>query len=253
MPALDSNKHGESWSEDEVGLVQEAPSGFRQGGKPTVCTRQRKIILAAFVGVFLLALLIFSFSSGDPAIEVHDATRPPAPAAFHPGDKFRVAFNVQLEPDKSGQFVVEVYPEWAPRGAKQFLLLAENQFWSQNRIFRVALDSQTGERFVSQFGISGDPALNSKYEKLTIEDDPAKESNVRGTVVFAATKSPNSRSTQIFINNKDNTFLDPDFPPVGRVILGMDVVDSFKQVDPDNFQQSRYENEGNDYPDSFGW
>jgi peptidyl-prolyl cis-trans isomerase A (cyclophilin A) len=59
-------------------------------------------------------------------------------------------------------------------------------------------------------------------------DDPAKKSNTRGHVTFAKTGAPNSRSTQIFINFKDNSFLDRQgFSPFGVVMGdGMKVVDS---------------------------
>ncbi len=52
------------------------------------------------------------------------------------------------------------------------------------------------------------------------------QSNKRGFVTFAKTQAPNSRSTQVFINFKDNSFLDPQvFAPFGQVVTGMDVVD----------------------------
>ena len=54
-------------------------------------------------------------------------------------------------------------------------------------------------------------------------DDPVIESNVRGRVSFARA-GPNSRTTQVFINLKDNTSLDDRFIPFGEVVEGMDVV-----------------------------
>ena len=55
-----------------------------------------------------------------------------------------------------------------------------------------------------------------------------KESNKRGFLTYAKTNAPNTRSTQLFINLKDNPNLDAQgFAPFGRIIEGMDVVDSF--------------------------
>ena len=61
----------------------------------------------------------------------------------------------------------------------------------------------------------------------TIPDDPRKESNVRGTVAFAF-KDRNGRSTQVFINLRDNsaTHDKEPFVPIAKVIEGMDVIES---------------------------
>jgi peptidyl-prolyl cis-trans isomerase A (cyclophilin A) len=101
--------------------------------------------------------------------------------------------------------------------------LTENKFFGGCRMFRVL------PGFVSQFGINGDPEVQSKWRSSSIPDDPVKVSNSRGTVVFA-TAGPNTRTTQIFFNTgeKGNAFLDKQgFSPFGQVIEGMDVVDKF--------------------------
>jgi len=80
--------------------------------------------------------------------------------------------------------------------------------------------------FMAQVGINGTPAIQSNWRNATIQDDPVKQSNKRGFVTFAKSGAPNSRSTQIFINFKDNSTLDKSgFAPFGQVTSGMDVVD----------------------------
>ena len=60
---------------------------------------------------------------------------------------------------------------------------------------------------------------------------PVKGSNTRGKITFAKTGMPNSRSTQFFINFKDNANLDGmGFAPFGEVVEGMDVVDAIYKV-----------------------
>jgi peptidyl-prolyl cis-trans isomerase A (cyclophilin A) len=130
--------------------------------------------------------------------------------------------NLGGEEGKTGTFKVQTAPEWAPRGVARFEELTDVGFWSNCRFFRVL------PGFVAQFGINGDPAVQRKWRESAIPDDPVKATNERGTVVFA-TAGPNTRTTQLFINTREqgNAFLDNQgFSPIGRVIDGMEVVDA---------------------------
>jgi peptidyl-prolyl cis-trans isomerase A (cyclophilin A) len=129
---------------------------------------------------------------------------------------YKVAFDTS-----KGKIVIEVHRDWAPNGADHFHQLVQEKFYDEARFFRVIED------FMVQFGMNGDPAVNSKWKEQTIQDDPVKQSNKRGFVTYAQTGAPNSRSTQLFINFGDNSFLDKQrFAPIGQVVEGMDVVDS---------------------------
>ena len=126
---------------------------------------------------------------------------------------------VKLETTE-GDVLIEVHPEWAPKGAERFLTLVENGFYDGVKFFRNV------EGFMVQVGINGDPELHAKWKDNNIPDDPVKVSNKPGYVTFA-TSGPNSRSTQFFINFGDNGFLDGQgFSPFGRVVEGMEVVRS---------------------------
>ena len=81
--------------------------------------------------------------------------------------------------------------------------LVGNGFFDGCRVFRVL------PGFIAQFGINGNPTVQSKWRSASIPDDPVRVSNDRGTVVFA-TAGPNTRTSQIFINTnaQGNSFLD---------------------------------------------
>jgi len=130
--------------------------------------------------------------------------------------------NLDGEVGKSGKVVIQLRPDWAPKGAARFEELTEKKFWDGCRIFRVL------PGFVSQFGINGDTATQGYWRSKSLQDDPVKVSNTRGTVVYA-TSGANTRTTQIFVNTGDrNSFLDKQgFSPFGEVIEGMDIVDRF--------------------------
>ena len=150
------------------------------------------------------------------------------------------SFQVVMETSQ-GKVVIEVIPEWAPLGAARFRELVEDGFFDGCRFFRVV------PNFVVQFGINGDPAVHSKWDKK-ISDDPVTQSNKRGTLTFA-TSGPNTRTSQLFINLKDNSgSLDGrGFSPFGRIVSGMEAVDKITSEYGERPQQSSIEQQGNVY------
>jgi peptidyl-prolyl cis-trans isomerase A (cyclophilin A) len=128
-------------------------------------------------------------------------------------------FNARFETSK-GVILIEVHRDWAPNGVDRFYNLVRAGYYDQVRFHRVIK-----ERW-AQFGVNGDPKVSNVWRTKTIDDDPRRESNVRGTIAYAFA-TPNGRTTQVFINLKDNsaTHDAEPFAPFGRVIEGMDVVD----------------------------
>lgn len=142
-------------------------------------------------------------------------SQPSAPAVLETPASYRVQFETS-----KGNFTVQVDRSQAPNGADRLYRLVSEGYYDEVRFFRVIAG------FMAQFGISGDPAANTRWRSQPIQDDPVVGSNTRGTLTFAMTAQPNSRTTQVFINLVDNVNLDRSgFAPVGRVVEGMDVVD----------------------------
>jgi peptidyl-prolyl cis-trans isomerase A (cyclophilin A) len=151
-------------------------------------------------------------------------------------DKFQAKFDTS-----KGEFIVEVTRSWAPNGADRFYNLVKNGFYDNCRFFRVV------ENFMVQFGINGDPKVSAVWRAAQFKDDPANQSNKRGYITFA-TAGPNTRTTQLFINFKDNSFLDSQgFTPFGKVTKGMNVVDSINKEYGEKPNQGNIQMQGNAY------
>jgi peptidylprolyl isomerase len=97
----------------------------------------------------------------------------------------------------------------------------------QNLTEHGVFDGTIFHRVVHNFVIQGGDASVKGIDVPTIPDElPNKHSNIRGSVAMAKTSEPNSATSQFYINLKDNTRLDTNYSVFGRVITGMDVVDT---------------------------
>lgn len=155
-------------------------------------------------------------------------------------DTAPAVYRAKFETSK-GDFTVEVTRAWAPLGADRFYNLVKDGFYDDARFFRVI------QGFMAQFGINGDPQVSARWRTARIQDDPVKQSNTRGMVTFAM-GGPNTRTTQLFINFGGNSRLDSQgFPPFGRVVQGMDVVDKINSEYGETPNQGMIQQQGNAY------
>jgi peptidyl-prolyl cis-trans isomerase A (cyclophilin A) len=158
------------------------------------------------------------------------------PPVEHAPDHFTVDFDTS-----AGPFVVSVDTKDAPVGAERFYALVKANYFDGARFFRVV------PGFVVQFGIAGDPAVTKKWD-VSIPDDTVTKRNARGTLVFAATDQPNSRTTQLFINLGPNGRLDSlGFAPIGQVVSGMENVDKINPEYGEQPDQDKIEAQGTPY------
>ncbi len=180
-----------------------------------------------------------------PAVRHAATDLDPALATARAPETFRARFTTT-----KGEFVVEVHRSWAPNGADRFYNLISLGFFDDTRFFRAI------EGFMVQFGIPGDPQVSAKWRDATIQDDPVTQSNLRGFITYAQTGRPHSRTTQVFIDYRNNSRLDASgFAPFGEVVEGMDVVDSLYKgygegaPEGDGPNQSLVQTQGNEYLD----
>jgi peptidyl-prolyl cis-trans isomerase A (cyclophilin A) len=158
-------------------------------------------------------------------------------------DKAPDTFKVQMTTTK-GKVTFEIYRDWAPNGVDRFYNLVKIGFFEDISLFRVV------PGFVVQFGIHGDPRVAKKWQNANLPPDEVKETNAKGTLTYAMAGRPDTRSTQLFVNLKDNDNLDKmGFAPIGKVVEGMDVVEAFYQGyggAPSN-QQGLIQAKGNEF------
>ena len=176
--------------------------------------------------------------SAEPAHNVKELLAPAKLKEKAP-ETYKVKFNTTR-----GEFTITVTRAWAPLGADRFYNLVKHHFYDGAAFFRVVPD------FVVQFGISSTPAVSAAWKHTEIKDDPVTQSNKRGAIVFA-TAGPNTRTTQVFINLKDNSRLDGmGFAPFGIVDgNGMNVVEMMYEGygDSGGPDQNQLEKQGESY------
>jgi peptidyl-prolyl cis-trans isomerase A (cyclophilin A) len=185
-----------------------------------------------------LVLMIFGIASlamGQAATTA--ALKNPASLKEMAPAKYRANFDTTV-----GTFVVEVTREWAPAGADRFYNLVKNGYYDNARFYRVV------PNFMVQWGFHADPAISNAWFTARLPADPVKQSNTRGYISFAMAGSPDTRTTQLFINYGDNAYLDKSgFAPFGRVVTGMNVVDKINSSYGERPDQGRMRTEGNAY------
>jgi cyclophilin family peptidyl-prolyl cis-trans isomerase len=187
--------------------------------------------------LFLLSILVFAFSCSDKLFKEKWTTKQ-AP------EYFKARFETT-----QGNFDIEAKREWSPEGVDRLYQLIESEFYTDVAIFRVV------PGFVAQFGIHNDTILNQSWTKYKVNDEPTIEKNYKGSISFAR-GGPKSRTTQIFINLKDNNRLDEidysgvkGFPVVAKVTEGMDNIMKFYDGYGDKlgFKQDSIQKRGNDF------
>ena len=113
-----------------------------------------------------------------------------------------------------GDFVIEVYPDKAPKTVENFLQYVKDKHY----------DGTIFHRVISNFMVQGggyDAAYAEKKTRPPVIHEGREalakggSKNVVGSVAMARTSDPNSASAQFFINVKDNEFLNPTVIPPG--------------------------------------
>ena len=133
---------------------------------------------------------------------------------------------------KGGEIQIEFFPEDAPKTVENFVKLASQGFYDGQFFHRV------DPGFVVQVGDPqsktlkpGAPGLGTGGPGYTIKAEFNKRPHERGVVAMARTQDPDSAGSQFYITLGPANFLDGKYTVFGKVVSGMNVVDSIKVGD----------------------
>ncbi|MDP2908106.1 MAG: peptidylprolyl isomerase [Nanoarchaeota archaeon] len=121
-----------------------------------------------------------------------------------------------------GEVQIELFDDTMPITAGNFKKLAGQGFYD-NVIFHRVIPG-----FMIQGGDPTGTGMGGPGYKIQ-DEFTAKNRNDRGTISMA-NSGPNTGGSQFFINVINNNFLDTKHPVFGKIIKGVDVVDSISNV-----------------------
>lgn len=133
---------------------------------------------------------------------------------------YRLAVEVNnLQYGQEGKIVLEVHPDWAPKAAKRFRSLSEDNAFDNAWLFKVS------PGFTARVYLGGNVSqLPNKWRDTSAPDDIRSVSNTRGKVVFASDKSDSPRSAHLIVNIYDNKGHDSrGLAPFAEIVEGMHI------------------------------
>lgn len=171
--------------------------------------QMKKYIITSFV---LLATAVFSIGCSK-----NDDTNPIA----------------KINIKNYGTITAELYPEYAPNTVNNFIELSKKGFYNNLIFHRVIKD------FVIQGGDpdgigTGGPGYSIKGEFANNGHTENSLSHTEGVLSMARSVDNDSAGSQFFIVSGQATYLDGEYAGFGKVIDGMDIVNSIENVDTDN-------------------
>jgi peptidylprolyl isomerase len=174
-------------------------------------------------GIMALGLAVLGgYGLSQSAVMAQDAADGPGPN-----------LSIEVAGEANGTVVIDLMPEVAPKHVAQITALAEQGAYD-GVVFHRVIDgfmAQTGD---VQYG-KGSDLSSAGMGGSDLPDIPAEFSDVsfeRGVVGMARSASPDSANSQFFIMFAPGEFLNGQYTVVGKVISGMDVVDSIAKGEP---------------------
>ena len=139
---------------------------------------------------------------------------------------------VRVKMQNGGEFAIELMPNYAPQTVENFVNLVEEGFYDGLIFHRVIAGfmAQGGDPTGTGMGGSG-TNIHGEFRSNGFEANTLKHE--RGVISMARSMQKDSASSQFFICFEDAPHLDGEYAAFGKVIEGMEVVDSFAEVPTD--------------------
>lgn len=136
---------------------------------------------------------------------------------------------IKVEMENRGEFIIELMPQFAPKTVANFEKLVKEGFYNGLTFHRVidGFMAQGGDPMGTGMGGS-DENIVGEFASNGYTDNTL--SHQRGVISMARSANPNSASSQFFICYDNADFLDGQYAAFGKVIEGMETVDSFLEV-----------------------
>lgn len=136
---------------------------------------------------------------------------------------------VRFEMEDGGEFIMELYPEYAPETVLNFLELVNSSFYDGLTFHRVipGFMAQGGDPEGTGMGGS-DTKIKGEFASNGFEDNTLPHE--RGTVSMARSMDKDSASSQFFICFDEAPHLDGDYAAFGKVVYGMETVDEMAEA-----------------------
>ena len=145
--------------------------------------------------------------------------------------------NIMILKLKDGDVKIELFEDVAPNHVKRIKELADSGKYD-NVVFHRVIDgfmAQTGD---VEFGNSSNDNFDIRRAGTGNSDLPDLKQEFssvphdRGTLSMARTSDPNSANSQFFICFKPAPFLDRQYTVFGKVLEGMEFIDTIKRGEP---------------------
>ncbi len=138
---------------------------------------------------------------------------------------------VTITMDNGDVMKAELYPEIAPNTVNNFISLVKKGFYDGLIFHRVICGFMIQGGCPDGNGMGGPGyGIKGEFAQNGVANDLK---HTAGVLSMARAMNPNSAGSQFFIMHKDAPHLDGAYAAFGKIIKGMDVVDTIAETDTD--------------------